>query len=125
MTQNAHGGPRDKSCPRCSIIVAPTEIVADVLVRYDCPSCDDYFVDVCQGSCVECTRRKVACGDCSSCMFRILPESFVGADDVVTEPSPTFKCLRLRSGDFFLRRRVYIVIDGEQHEITLDIDVIL
>ena len=58
-------------------------------------------------------------------MFQILPDSYQGADDVVTESSATFKCLRLRSGDIYLRRRVYLVIDSQRHEVTIDINDIL
>ena len=55
MTQNEHSAPRVKICPRCSSIVAPTEVVASVLNRFDCPSCNYHFVDVCEGACDECS----------------------------------------------------------------------
>ena len=76
MTQNEHSAPRVKICPRCSSIVAPTEVVASVLNRFDCPSCNYHFVDVCEGACDECTERKVPCGECSRCMNELLPAYF-------------------------------------------------
>ena len=42
------------------------------------------------------------------------------AADVEIEDSPTLKFLRLRNGDFDMYKRVFLVIDGESHEITMD-----
>ena len=42
------------------------------------------------------------------------------ADDVLVDESTTLKYLRLRNGDFELYRRIYLVIEGERHEITID-----
>ena len=60
-------------------------------------------------------------------MNQRLPEYYEStmADDVVSECSGTPRFLRLRSGDYQLYRRVFIVIDGQRHEITVDINDIL
>ena len=39
-------------------------------------------------------------------------------DNLEVEDSSTLKLLRLRDGDFELYKRVFLVIDGEKHEIT-------
>lgn len=44
----------------------------------------------------------------------------IPVDDVVTESSSTLKYLRLRNGDYNCYRAVFLVIDGERHEITMD-----
>ena len=49
----------------------------------------------------------------------------IPADDVVTEPSTTLKYLRLRNGDYHLYKRVFIVVEGQRHEITTDPDTVL
>ena len=56
-----------------------------------------------------------------------LPEYYEStmADDLVSERSGTLRYLRLRSGDYKLYRRVFIVIDGQRHELTVDINSIL
>ncbi len=42
------------------------------------------------------------------------------AHDIEVEDSDTQKVLRLRNGDYACFKRVYLVIDGERHEITMD-----
>ena len=49
----------------------------------------------------------------------------IPADDVVAEPSTTLKYLRLRTGDYHLYKRVFIVIEGQRHEITMDPDAVV
>ena len=44
----------------------------------------------------------------------------VAADDIEVEDSATMKFLRLRNGDFALPKSVFLVVDGERHEITID-----
>ena len=44
----------------------------------------------------------------------------IPADDVVMETSSTLKYLRLRNGDYSCYKSVFLVIDGERHEITMD-----
>ena len=55
---------------------------------------------------------------------RFSPEA-IPADDLVTEASSTLKCLRLRNGDYHLYKRVFVVIEGQRHEITMDADAVL
>ena len=76
MNQIIDKDPTAKSCPRCNTINSPIGVVAAVLKKYECGSCNLEFVDVCEGACDECSRRKVACGDCSRCMFELLPTYF-------------------------------------------------
>ena len=42
------------------------------------------------------------------------------ADRIEVEEAETPKYLRLRTGDFRMPQAVFLVIDGERHEITLD-----
>ena len=42
------------------------------------------------------------------------------AANVEVEDSPSLKFLRLRNGDFDMYKSVFLVIDGERHEITMD-----
>lgn len=42
------------------------------------------------------------------------------AHDIEVEDSDTERVLRLRNGDYACFKRVYLVIDGERHEITMD-----
>ena len=44
----------------------------------------------------------------------------VRADGIEAEDSPTYKWLRLRTGDIELPNRVFLVIDGNRYEITRD-----
>ena len=131
MNQANQTFPHIKTCPRCGKSVVLRATVAGVLDRYDCRSCRHHFVDVCKGKCEICEERKVACGDCSYCMNKLLPEYYlaqshvVPADDVVTEFSPALMALRLKNGDYFLHKRVYILLEGQRHEITMDIATIL
>ena len=116
-----------KICPRCGATVPRADSLADVLDRYDCPECHCHFVDVCQGACNECANADISCGDCSWCMNERLPDYYEStmADDLVSERSGTPRYLRLRNGDYKLYRRVFIVIDGQRHELTVDINSIL
>ena len=41
-------------------------------------------------------------------------------DNVEIEDATSLKYLRLKNGDFELYKRVFLVIDGERHEITMD-----
>ena len=76
MSQLVDKDPTAKTCPRCNTINKPTGVVAAVLKKYECGACHLEFVDICEGACDECIRRKVACGDCSRCMFELLPTYF-------------------------------------------------
>ena len=44
----------------------------------------------------------------------------IPADDVLIETSPTLKYLRLRNGDYSCYKTVFLMIDGNRHEITMD-----
>ena len=42
------------------------------------------------------------------------------ASGIETEDSPTLKYLRLRNGDYSLPNRVFLIVNGQRHEITMD-----
>ena len=43
------------------------------------------------------------------------------ADKIEVEPGSDLKCLPMRSGGYFtLPQAVFLVVDGERHEITID-----
>ena len=44
----------------------------------------------------------------------------IPADAVEVEKSTTLKYLRLRNADYTCYTSVYLVLDGERHEITMD-----
>ena len=44
----------------------------------------------------------------------------IPADSVEVEDSPTLKYLRLRTGDYSCYKRIFLVVDRERCEITVD-----
>ena len=45
-------------------------------------------------------------------------------DNIEIEDASTLKLLRLKNGDFELYKRVFLLIDGEMHEITMDVKAV-
>ena len=43
-------------------------------------------------------------------------------DNIEIEDASTLKLLRLRNGDFELYKQVFLLINGERHEITMDME---
>ena len=43
-------------------------------------------------------------------------------DNIEIEDTSTLKLLRLRNGDFELYKQVFLLINGERHEITMDVE---
>ncbi len=43
-------------------------------------------------------------------------------DNIEIEDTSTLKLLRLRNGDFELYKQVFLLIDGERHEITMNME---
>ena len=46
--------------------------------------------------------------------------SVTSADDIEVEESETVKYLRLKNGDFKIRKSVFLTVDGERREVTMD-----